>query len=105
MVPSINSAQFGELIDKVYPDNQPASTDFARFSKAFLFRNIILMMLPLHIMAAATIIANGQSLYSEQSLYHFLLISSLIFIRCYRWLYAVNDKFACIRKGVLGRLL
>lgn len=102
IVPSITEVECDQLINDVYPEQKIRSIDYINISKRFILRNILYKLFPIYLGINTVFIINEQPNLVVWLSMFFILFSSLIFLRWYRWGYAIDEQFIYIRKGLFG---
>jgi putative membrane protein len=106
IVPSVKPAECQTLIDDAYPKNSLAdlvrNQGFTSISKRFIYRNIVLIWLPLWLLLSGLAWYNHKMEVIGITTTLFVLVSCLIILRWKRWGLARDQHFIYVRKGLIG---
>jgi putative membrane protein len=104
IVPSITPPQTDEIIDEVFGFQHINQLKFKSVSKRLLVRLFVFPVAPL-IALLLTIAFNSEANWQAWASVSLICCLSVILmiVRWRRWGYYVDDKFVCIRKGLLGK--
>jgi putative membrane protein len=106
VVPSITQQQSQDLIDELYPQNTLKQViqhqGFTGISKVFIWRQIILIWLPIYTVTSIAAWSSQQSQWLFVTTAVFLFICGLVVLRWKRWGIATDQHFVYLRKGLIG---
>ena len=105
IVPSVTQQQGFQLGGIAFPHNDPFALNFTPISKRFIFRNCMLIVIPVTAFVVGMLmlaISDGASLMLLWWLLAPLLLVCLIILRWYRWGYYYDDNYLYIQKGLFG---
>lgn len=102
IVPSVKEQECNALIKDALPQNKLAEARFTAISRHFIWRNLLLFVLPLFGAFLSITLYHQKVTESLVMLSVMLLVSLLVFLRWRRWGYAYDNDFVYIRKGLIG---